>query len=109
WRDDLQKLHVSLLRFVPEDTFVARLENVSLATLKNLPFVHWVGEYRPDHKLHTRLRPSLADTNSLSNVRVLLSPRLSGRELLLARLSLQKVVRQSKSRFGLVLDGKIRG
>src|SRR5208337_709202 len=54
-REQLATLGVDLLRYVPEDTFVVRLRGVSMDRLRTAPLVQWVGEYRPEHKIHPRL------------------------------------------------------
>ncbi|MCX8155213.1 MAG: S8 family serine peptidase [Verrucomicrobiae bacterium] len=83
WRAELAALGVELLWHVPEDAFVARLVNVSLPTLTARPYVHWVGEYRPDYKVLQGLFPAgLANAaEAKANIRVLLAPRASLAEL----------------------------
>jgi len=51
-RAQVQALGVDLLHYVPQNTFVARVTGSSRSTLQSLPFVVWVGEYKPEHKLH---------------------------------------------------------
>ena len=78
-----------------------------LARLQGLPFVHWVGEYRPEYKLQRQLqRPEKSKDGRPWPVRVLLAPNLPALELIQARRSLRSVSRESKSRFGTVLAGQ---
>ena len=51
-RAQLAAMGVDLLHYIPEDAFVARLRSVSLDQLRAAPSVEWVGEYRPEHKVH---------------------------------------------------------
>jgi hypothetical protein len=107
WRAQLQQLNVTLLRSVPEDAFVARMQDASLARVRALPFVHWIGEYRPEHKVHHRLQLAEKDGDpSPASVRILLAPDMRALELIQVRRRLRFVARESKSRFGTVLEGQ---
>jgi hypothetical protein len=109
WGERLNDLHVELLRSIPEDAFVARLDGVRLSQIKALPFVHWVGEYRLEYKIQSKLRGELSPSKlgGFSQVNVLLTPGVSAVELTLARRSFQSVERTSETRFGLVLQGRV--
>lgn len=48
-RTALAALGVELLAYVPDDAFIADPGDVTPAQLRALPFVRWVGAYRPDH------------------------------------------------------------
>ena len=52
WRVALKAAGVELLKYVPEDAFIARFKNVSAQQLRTFPFLHWFGNYRPDHNRH---------------------------------------------------------
>jgi len=56
WREQLRALGVELLRYVPEDAFVAKFDGAAPGQIRKLEFVSWVGPYRPDHKLQGELR-----------------------------------------------------
>ena len=56
WREQLRVMGVELLRYVPEDAFVARFENVQSNQVEALDFVRWVGDFRPEHKVHQKVR-----------------------------------------------------
>src|SRR5687767_11556491 len=45
WRAHLRAVGAQLLRYVPEDTFVARIPGEAVGQVRALPFVEWVGEY----------------------------------------------------------------
>ena len=109
WRRQLHGLGVELLRFVPEDAFIARLDGVRPSQLRALPFVRWLGEYRADHKLYAGLRQTQigsATNNNTTAISLLLSPQASPFEIAKVRRVMQTVRRQSKSRFGAVLHGE---
>jgi hypothetical protein len=55
-REQLRALGVELLRYVPDDAFVARCDNVQPADLRRLGLVELIGPYRAEHKLHRTLR-----------------------------------------------------
>src|SRR4030095_8362142 len=78
-RGELGTAGVELLHFVPDDAFVAKLQSARLNALRALPFVQWVGEYRPEHKLHRTLQPGAAAAAAAEpiGVAVLLVPRAS--------------------------------
>src|SRR5437879_2791786 len=69
WAAELRAHGVQLLQYVPEDAFIARFDNVDAAAVRKLPFVHWVGKYRADHKLHASVAQRAAQKRAgeLSN------------------------------------------
>lgn len=102
WRESLRIAGVTLLRYVPDDAFIARLENVRPGTIRQLPFVRWVGAYRPEYRIH----PGARRTETLS-VRVLLAPDVSSRDKILVQRTLKGVHPPSSSRFGTILQGAV--
>jgi hypothetical protein len=101
-RDRLAALGVDVLRYVPDDAFVVRLERADVRLIRSDGFVRWLGPYRPEYKLDARLR-----TNATPFVRVLLSPRVSAPERagLAARFSPGSAA--TPSRFGDILEGPV--
>ncbi len=108
-RDALRAQRVELLRYVPDDAFIARLENVRLSDIKSLAFVRWVGEYRAELKMHSAVRvPQKGKpVGDLSAVSILLSPQATPQEKAAVRKLMQSLQHESHSRFGGVLRGKI--
>jgi len=108
WREQLTGLGVELIRYVPDDAFIARVENVQLESLRALEFVRWVGEYRPEHKLHlaARERARGAAAENLP-VNVLLLPQIKAADIVEARRQFHSIQSESRSRFGTVLRGRI--
>jgi hypothetical protein len=80
WRRQLHGLGVELLRFVPEDAFIARLDGARPNQVRALPFVRWLGEYRADHKLYSALWQTQIVSGTNNNaiaISLLLSPQAS--------------------------------
>jgi len=108
WREALATRRIELIRYVPEDAFVARLTGVRLEELRALPFVQWVGEFRAEHKIHSRLRDAARAANAgTTEVTVLCSPNAAPAEMAEARARLTQVHQQSQNRFGAVLRGRL--
>ncbi len=120
-RPQLKALGVELIQYVPEDSFVARFENVPPGRVRQLEFVRWIGPYRPEHKIHRTLTGApLGTTNATKaatststtqtgvlDVAVLLSPRATPAERGQVRLSFNQLRQESTHRFGGVLRGRI--
>src|SRR2546426_2507413 len=88
WREQLRQMRVELVRYVPDDAFIARFNNVSPASVGALSFVHWVGSYRPELKIHPRLvaaATAAARTNETVSVNILLSSSATAAEIAAAR------------------------
>ena len=102
WREQLRQMRVELVRYVPEDAFVAQFNGVSPGQVKRLSFVRWVGAYRSQHKLDARLK-----TEGNSKVRVLLSPQASAKERAILRRSLRTLGHETRLRFGNLLQGEV--
>jgi len=109
WQSPLRTQNVELLCHVPENAFVARLDSTSLTGLQALPFVHWVGEYRADHKLHGALQGAVHGPHreALVEVSVMLSPKATPSERRIARGRMQRLQQESWHRFGGVLRGTV--
>jgi hypothetical protein len=108
WREALATRGVELIRYVPDDAFLARLKEVRLEELRALPFVQWVGEFRPEHKIHSRVRDAARAGNAAATeVAVLFSPSATAAEMAAARATLAGVHQESRNRFGAVLRGRL--
>jgi hypothetical protein len=51
WREQLAQAGVTLLRYVPDDAFVAKLRGGQLEQIRALSFVQFVGAYRAEQKM----------------------------------------------------------
>jgi hypothetical protein len=107
-RDQLAAKGVILLRPVPEHAFVAELRQASLQELGALPFVHWIGLYRPEHKTHSLVQQMAhpADDRPV-RVTALLSTAATGLETALLQRSFRVLTRYAKTGVGRVLEGEI--
>jgi hypothetical protein len=56
WRERLRPMGVELLRYVPEDAFVAWFDGARPGQVMALKFVRWVRRYRAEYKLHHALQ-----------------------------------------------------
>ncbi len=108
-RAQLSAAGVDLLHYIPEDAFLARFREVKLGRLRALPFVSWVGEYRPEHKVHKTLAAKLTTPLAAEpvGVAILLAPRASVAEIAAVHRSLSVVQQQSTLRLGTILRGKL--
>src|SRR2546430_2342182 len=111
WREQLRQMRVELVRYVPDDAFIAKFNNVSPASVGALSFVHWVGSYRPEHKIHPRLvaaaTAAAARTNETLNVNILLSSSATAAEIAAARSDMAVVYHESHLRQGIVVRGEL--
>lgn len=97
---------VQLLRYIPDDAFIARLTDASLEEIRALPSVQWAGEYRPDLKVAAALRALAAQGLSL-DVSLALAPGVTPAEQIALRRSMDRIQRESRSRFGSILQGRV--
>src|SRR6266566_6361096 len=110
WREQLRQMGVELVRYVPDDAFIAKFSNVSPASVGALSFVHWVGSYRPEHKIHPRLvaaATAAARTNETVSVNILLSSSATAAEIAAARSDMAVVYHESHLRQGIVVRGEL--
>jgi len=108
WREALAARGVHLLRYIPDDAFVAAFESADLFEATVLPFVRWVGPYEPGYKVHPRLGEALAvglDGGPWA-VRVVLSPRADGVQVGQVAKRLRGVDYRWNSPWGCVLGGR---
>src|SRR5690242_15722656 len=110
WREQLRRMGVELVRYVPDDAFIARFNNVSPASVGALSFVHWVGAYRPEHKIHPRLvavATTAARTNKTVSVNILLSSSATAAEIAAVRSHMAVVHHESHLRQGVIVRGEL--
>jgi hypothetical protein len=108
WRGQIRQLGVQLLRYVPEDTFVARIPAGSMARARALPFVEWIGAYLPEHKVHPELAGRLALPGLQShNVSILISRTATAAELNAGRAAFLNLRQQNTLPFGSIMRGHV--
>lgn len=104
-RAALQSMGVDLLKYVPDDAYIARLTNASPGQVRAVSFVRWVGPYLVRHKIHPRLAAAIQKTNAPLMVSLLLSPRAGANEIAEVRAYLKSVECESRLRQGVILRG----
>ncbi|HEY6228256.1 MAG TPA: S8 family serine peptidase, partial [Verrucomicrobiae bacterium] len=102
-RDELRNANVDLLQSVPEDAFVARFKNASVAKLRALPFVQWVGKFKPEHKIH----PKLAGSKEKRPVSFLVAPNAPAGEVALLRKRIPGLKSGRTTSAGTVMHGVV--
>ncbi|HRT58471.1 MAG TPA: S8 family serine peptidase [Candidatus Paceibacterota bacterium] len=109
WREQLAAMGVALLEPVPTDAFVARCDQARPGLLRTLPFIHWMGPYRPEHKVHRGLADQAKGraADGPLDVAVLLAPRLPASELAEVRRAFSAIRQESNHRSGPILRGRI--
>jgi serine protease AprX len=110
-REALRSAGIDLLKYVPEDAYITKFNQVSPGTVTALGFVRWVGPYRPEHKIHPRLAAATRapfQTNQTVAVRVLISPRANAAEIAEVRSLLWSVHHESRLRQGTIFRGDLQ-
>jgi len=110
WRDELKQDGVELIRYVPDDAYVARFHQVKTAALAEKSFVRWFGPYRGEYKIQPRLAglaKGAARTNASEEVNILLAPDASAAEIASVRAHLKKNNHESHLRQGVILRGEL--
>jgi hypothetical protein len=108
-RAQLRAEGVELLKYVPQDAFIAKFNRSMVERVRSLNFVRWMGSYRPEHKVHRRLSAaarSVAAGQSLATT-VLLSPTATAAEITAARAGFVSVDHESHLRQGIILRGRL--
>ncbi|MCX6926517.1 MAG: S8 family serine peptidase, partial [Verrucomicrobia bacterium] len=110
WRAELRSLGVDLLKYVPDDAFIAKFNSVPAQQVSGLSYVRWMGPYRPDHKIHPRLAAAARaapQTNLILVVNVLISPQASPAEITDVRSLFSTIAHESRLRQGTILRGDL--
>jgi len=110
WKAELRSKGVELLKYVPDDAFIALFSNAPPAAIQSLPYVRWIGPYRPDHKIHPRLAAlarAAPQTNQVLAVTALLSANATPVELAKVRSLFSGIAHESHLRQGTFLRGQL--
>jgi subtilisin family serine protease len=110
WQAELRSLGVELLKYVPDDAFITKFNNVPPGKVRALSYVRWLGPYRSDHKIHPRLAATARakpQTNMVVAISVLISPQATPAEIAEVRSLFSTVVHESRLRQGTVLRGAL--
>jgi subtilisin family serine protease len=109
-REQLAAMGIELLRYVPEDAFIARFHNASTRKAYALGNVTFITPYKPEHKLDQRLLANLKPKGGNLQpvpVRILLAPRADAKESLEARRLLGRIHQENRLRLTPVLRADI--
>lgn len=106
WRTDLAAQGVQLLRYVPDDTFIARFTDAFPGLIRSNPYVFWVGEFSPAYKVHSSIVGQISNPNRVGQVsgQIMLAPGATLQERAKLYGLLRSVRGVSRSRFGDVLN-----
>ncbi len=109
WLDTLESLHIKVLRYVPDDAFIVRCNHVQLSQVRALNFVRWMGEYRAEYKIHSRLKNQLQGVMATNQaaIQMLLSPDATAQDLAAVQGGVQSVKHLSHQRFGTIVQASI--
>ena len=109
-RAELQQAGVELIKYVPDDAYVAKFTKVVPAAIAAKGDVAWVGLYRPEHKVHPRLAAAvqgMTNLNETAAVNILLAPKATAAELASVRALLASVQSESHLRQGTFIRGEL--
>ncbi len=109
-RAELRAAGVELLKYVPDDTFIARFNQASLAGIAAKSYVTWIGPYSPELKINPRLAAAMRGaslTNPPISVNILLSSSSTPAEISAVRALLAPVQSQDDLRQGVILRGNL--
>lgn len=124
---------VDLLRYVPDDAFVARFDAVRVGDVRRLGYVQFVGDYRSEHKIHRQVRESVVMGRNVAlpggrgaggyaatkpgiqptaapaglEIALLLSPRASDADAAAIAARFERVRQQPRLRSGFVIRGRV--
>lgn len=103
WRDLLNGMGVELISYLPDDAYIVRLNQADLKSLQSLPMLQFVGPYRPNYKIQSRLK-KMGEEKPIA-IRLIVLPDTKVEEYSqLPLISIQKVAPYA---FGLVIDAQM--
>ena len=109
-RAELKRAGVELLKYVPDDAFIAKFKNASPASVGAMGFVRWLGPYQREQKVQRQLQaaaPLAAQTNETIRVNILLSATATAAEIAAVRSRLALVQPESRLRQGTIVRGEL--
>src|SRR6185369_3448537 len=109
-RAQLRAMGVRLLKYIPDDAFIARLDNVSPARVQALDFVRWMGAYDSGYNIAPSLSTLAGKAKipgTVTNVTVLISPGAMAAEINGVKSIFSRIQHESDLRMGTVLRGEL--
>lgn len=55
WREALLHQGVAIYGYIPDFAYLVKMDVQTIIGIKDLPFIRWIGEYRPEYKISTRI------------------------------------------------------
>jgi uncharacterized membrane protein len=55
WHKEIQNQGASILGYIPDYTYLVKMDEEALHRVSNIPFIRWIGIYHPAYKLQTGL------------------------------------------------------
>ncbi|NOS71660.1 MAG: S8 family serine peptidase, partial [Verrucomicrobia bacterium] len=104
-REQLRGLGIESLQYVPEDAFIAKFTNASPSAIAQMSFVNWVGDYRPQYKIHRAL---IGGLNTNRPVAVLLHSSATPAQIFAVRRMLLSPRQSEPQSFGTIIRGMIK-
>lgn len=105
WRTFLEAQRISLVRYISADAYVARINGHSMADVAGMPFVNWLGRYRPDHKILKGL--DIVGPSTTRPVKLMISPKATPQEKLQVYRTLKSIPNRSTNSWGETLQATI--
>ncbi len=109
-RAQLATQGIDLLRYVPEDTFIARFQKVSVNQTRSLANVSFITPYLPEAKHDRRLLAAIQASKLTQPIRVrlVLAPRANPADVLALRRLLGRVYQQNNLKLTRVIAAEIQ-
>ena len=106
---ELKQAGVTLIKYVPDDAYIARFKRVAPDTIRSLNAVRWVGAYRSEYKISPRLATELAAKQKPKTVAVniLLGSDASAAETGRVHGLLAKVQHESRTTMGTIVCAEV--
>ncbi len=107
WRQFLDAHRLELVRHIPRDAFIVKLNGHSMSQVAAMPFVGWIGRYRPEHKILKSL--DIFGPSATREVRFMVSPKATTQEKLQIYRTLKTIPGRSTNSWGETLRATITG
>ncbi len=78
WKQDISEIGGQLLDYVPNNAFVVRMNDSTVAIISNLGHVRWIGHYLPEYKIDPSLQTKMQENFSVELMISLFEPTDKG-------------------------------
>lgn len=108
WKEQLAAQGLEVVRYIPDDAYVINARNPHSGRIKRLPFVRYFAKYKPEHKVHQKLKASVDEPEATPELTLLFSASATPGEIALAHRQFENVGRSHKSGVGHILQGRAK-